>query len=258
MTITRNELQSFLDTYLNISDYKDYGPNGLQIEGKENIKKIAYAVSATRASISKATEISADALIVHHGLFWKFHGPKTITGAFAKRVKPLIQNDINLFGYHLPLDAHDEVGNAAAIAKKMNLQKLAPFGDYKGMPTGIQGKFLTPLKVTELQKLLENTLNHSVIVSAKDSSKLVSSIGIITGGANGDWVHAQECGLDAYLTGEISEHDWHEAQEGDIVFFAGGHNATEQFGVQELMQVIQINFRDKDLEHVFIPSDNPA
>jgi dinuclear metal center YbgI/SA1388 family protein len=258
MTITRNELQSFLDTYLNISEYNDYGPNGLQIEGKENIKKIAYAVSATRDSISKAVENSCDALIVHHGLFWKFHGPKTITGAFAKRVKPLIQNDINLMGYHLPLDAHEIAGNAVAIAKRINLHKLTPFGDYKGMPTGIQGEFSPPLKVSELKNLLENTLNHSIIVSTKDPSQLVSSIGIITGGANGYWTQAQECGLDAFLTGEISEHDWHEAQEGDIVFFAGGHNATEQFGVQELMQVIQEEFKDKDLEHVFIPSDNPA
>ena len=257
MTINREDLQSFLNQYLNIAEFNDYGPNGLQIEGKDKISKIAYAVSATRDSILKAVEYNADALIVHHGLFWKFHGAKTITDAFAKRVRPLIQNDINLFGYHLPLDAHMECGNAASIAKRLQLNNLAPFGDYKGMPIGVKGSFLHAKDIITVSQKLEQVLDHKVIVAANDNQKNIQSIGIITGGANSQWIQAQAEGLDAYLTGEISEHDWHEAQEGNVVFFAGGHNATEQYGIQELMKVIQNKFGN-NLEHYFIKSMNPA
>ena len=155
MTVKRNEILSFLNSELNIREYQDYGPNGLQIEGKEEVSKIAYAVSATRDSVEKAVALGADMLIVHHGLFWKFHGVRTITDAFAKRVKPLIQNDINLLGYHLPLDGNLEFGNAAAVANRIQLKGLEPFGDYKGMPTGVKGNFETPLTVNELQSRLK-------------------------------------------------------------------------------------------------------
>ena len=209
--VKRNELTQYLNSYLNISEFKDYGPNGLQIEGKDNISKIGFAVSATKASVEEATRKGADALIVHHGLFWVFHGPRPLTGPFAKRVLPLVKNEVNLFGYHLPLDAHLEVGNAVSIAKKLNLGELAPFGDHKGSPTGIKGNFSKPLKAKELQESLSSLLNHQVILSSPNPNQVINSIGIITGGANGDWVHSLNEGLDAYLTGEISEHDWHEA-----------------------------------------------
>lgn len=258
MSLKRNELEVFLNSYLNISNFSDYCPNGLQVEGKENIKKIAYAVSATKYSIEKAIEEKADALIVHHGLFWKFHGTKPIIGPFANRLKPLIKNDINLFGYHLPLDAHLESGNASSIAKLLNLQNLKPFGDYNGVATGVSGTFKNKVKVHDLKLMLEKILNHEVILSSEDDSSYMDSIGIITGGANSDWILAKKAGLDAYLTGEISEHNWHEAMEAGIHYFAGGHNATEQFGIQELMKVIQNQFKENKLEHFFIESKNPA
>ena len=135
--------------------FKDYCPNGLQVEGSKTISKVAFSVSATKHSIAKACEWGADALVVHHGLFWKFHGTKPIKGPFAKRVIPLIKNDINLFGYHLPLDAHPEVGNAAAIADELELVNRDSFGDYKGSPTGIKGKFKSPMTRDELAKKLE-------------------------------------------------------------------------------------------------------
>jgi dinuclear metal center YbgI/SA1388 family protein len=256
--LKRNELTKYLNQLLNIYDYQDYGPNGLQIEGVDEIKKICFAVSATRDSIQEAVRMKADALIVHHGLFWKFHGVRTITKTFGKRVIPLIKNDINLYGYHLPLDAHIEVGNAAAVANKMELTDLRPFGDHKGMPTGVKGKFKSPLKASELQEKLKKILNHDVILASDDETKEISNIGIITGGANGDWIQAQKEGLDAYLTGEISEHDWHEAREGGVAFFAGGHNATEQFGVQELMKNLYDKYNEQGVEFFFIPSSNPA
>ena len=256
--IKRSTLVKHLNKLLNIYDYSDYGPNGLQIEGKDEIKKIAFAVSATRDSITKAVALEADALIVHHGLFWKFHGPKTLTGAFYKRVAPLVKNDINLLGYHLPLDGHIELGNAAAIAQRIGLNNLKEFGDHKGMHTGVKGKFSPAITPLQLKEKLEEVLNHKVIHSAPNDSK-IETMGIITGGANSDWLKAKYDNLDSYLTGEISEHDWHEAAEDNIHYFAGGHNATEQFGVQSLMKNIHETFnQNNELELFYIASNNPA
>ena len=254
--INRDELTRYFNSLLDVQLFSDYGPNGLQIEGKETLRKLAFAVSATRDSVAKACEWGADALIVHHGLFWSFHGPRPITGAFAKRVKPLIKNDINLYGYHLPLDAHIEYGNAASLARRIGMTELEPFGDRKGAPLGVKGKFSSAQKPEELKNKIAATLNHSVIHSSPNQQP-IATMGIITGGANSDWIEAQRQGLDAYLTGEISEHDWHEAQEGNVHFFAAGHNATEQFGVQELLENLKAKHGDA-LEYLFIPSENPA
>lgn len=255
--INRDTLLRDLNTKLMIDAFDDYGPNGLQIEGHTSITKIAFAVSATRYTINKAVELGANALIVHHGLFWKFHGPKTITGSFYKRVEPLIRNNINLIGYHLPLDAHIELGNAAAIAEQIDLEKLTAFGNHKGMPTGVWGEFKTPISPKDLSSKLEIILDHTIIHSSPNLDP-IKTMGIITGGANGDWRAAKALGLDSYLTGEISEHDWHEAQEDNVHFFAGGHNATEQFGVQKIMKYIYEKYQDKNLEFFFIPVNNPA
>lgn len=255
--ITRLELLDYLNQYLKIDTFNDYCPNGLQIEGTTLVKNIAFAVSATRESIEKAVELKVDTLIVHHGLFWKFHGTKPIIEAFAARVKPLIKNDINLIGYHLPLDAHIESGNAAVIAKRLSLTQVEPFGEYKGSYIGVKGIFPEAIPATKLSSNLKKILNHDIIHSCYEDnqSAAISSIGIITGGANSDWVKAKEDGLDAYLTGEISEHDYHESREAGIHMFAGGHNATEVFGVQELMSLLKDKF---SIQAHFIPSNNPA
>lgn len=256
--IKRDEIVNYLNTYLDIQNFTDYGPNGIHIEGKENINTIAFAVSATRYSIEKAIELKADMLIVHHGLFWKFHGVRAIKGSFAKRIKPLIQHDITLLGYHLPLDAHLEVGNAAGVAKRIEMIDLKPFGDHKGSPTGVKGRLKSKIKVDQFAEKLGKTLDHHVLISSYDKSAEIESIGIITGGANSDWIKAKEEGLDAYITGEMSEHDWHEAKESDMHFFAGGHNATEKFGVQDLMKHLYDKYSKDNIELYFIPEDNPA
>lgn len=253
-SISRIELTEFLNTTLNVKEYSDYGPNGLQIEGTETIKKVAFAVSAQRSSIESACAWKADAMVVHHGLFWKFHGAKTVTGPFAKRVKPLIQNDINLLGYHLPLDAHIQYGNAAGLASAIEMTNLKPFGDYKGMPTGVYGTLVSPMNQSELSKKLEDVLNHTII-SSETSDDTIETIGIITGGANGQWVDSLKLGLDAYITGEMSEHDYHESREAGIHMFAGGHNATERFGVLALKTLVEERF---GIECLFIDSSNPA
>jgi dinuclear metal center YbgI/SA1388 family protein len=254
---TRQEIEQFLKELLRPDIFDDYCPNGLQIEGKSEIKKIAFAVSATKESVDKAIQFNADMLIVHHGLFWKFHGTRTLTGPFAKRVFPLVKNDINLIGMHLPLDGHQEIGNAATIAQLLNLQNLLPFGTYKGVATGIRGEFVTPLSPLALKLHLEKVLQHTILYSAPvDSQELISNIGIITGGANGEWKEAHRLGLKSYLTGEMSEHDYHESREAGVHMYAGGHHATEKFGIQNLMNVIHNKYFD--LECAFFDSENPA
>ncbi len=255
MTLSRKELEHYLNELLTPKRFQDYGPNGLQIEGTDSIKRIAFAVSATAASAQQAISLGCDTLIVHHGLFWGFHPVKTLTGSFGRRVRPLVQNNINLFGYHLPLDAHPEMGNAATLGQKIGLINQQPFGNYKGMPTGISGQFTSAVTATELKQKLAQLLDHNVLVSTHDSNAKIASMGIITGGANGDWYQAERAGLDAYLTGEMSEHDWHESQEAGVHMFAGGHHATEQFGIQALMAKIQEQF---GVKCDFVNSNNPA
>ncbi len=253
--ITRHQLQDFFNECLAPHLYSDYGSNGLQIEGCANLSRIAFAVSATRDSITKACEKGAQALVVHHGLFWSFHGAKTITGAFANRIKPAIKHDLNLFAYHLPLDGHKTIGNAAVLGTRLGVKDQQPFGDYKGMPTGICGVLSEPMMAAEFSHLLEQTANHQVIVATPDPHKKITSVAIITGGANGEWITAARQGLDAYVTGEISEHDWHNSQEHDVHMFAAGHHATEQFGIQALMELTR---QALDVECFYINSDNPA
>jgi putative NIF3 family GTP cyclohydrolase 1 type 2 len=166
----------------------------------------------------------------------------------------LIQHDVNLLGYHLPLDAHLEYGNAARVALLLGLENLEPFGDYQGMPTGVKGIFPAPKSADQLKNELEELLDHTVIHAQGDQEE-IQSMGIITGGANGDWVSAWREGLDSYLTGEISEHDWHESSEAGIHMFAGGHNATESFGIQALQKLVEKHF---EVETLYIPSSNPA
>lgn len=254
-SVTRQELSSYLNELFRIKEYDDYGPNGLQIEGQELISKIAFAVSATADTVQKAVTEKADALIVHHGLFWKFHGPRAITGTFAKRVSPLIRNEINLYGLHLPLDGHPVLGNAASLAKLLGLQDLEDFGLRNGVPTGIKGNFLTPIKASDLALKLEKTLDHKVMHSSPDDNQEIFSMGIITGGANSEWKLAAKEGLDSYLTGEMSEHDWNEAKEGGMHMYAGGHHATEKFGIQSLKDHLRDRF---EIETVFFDSENPA
>lgn len=253
--MTRDELEQFLNETLEPTRYQDYGPNGLQIEGKDEIQKIAFAVSATKDSIAQAVKEKADALIVHHGLFWRFHGTRTITGPFAKRVVPLIQNDINLFGYHLPLDGHLQYGNAAGLAHALGMENIEPFALEKGSYLGVKGELPKSQSSKEFAKTLEKVLSHSVLHACPESNGTIQSLGIITGGANSKWTMALDDGLDAYITGEMSEHDWNEARESELHMFAGGHHATEVFGVQNLQKLIASKF---DIQTIYINSENPA
>jgi dinuclear metal center YbgI/SA1388 family protein len=251
----REKLENFLKNLLSPHTFQDYCPNGLQVIGKENISRIAFAVSATKDSISQAVDAKADCLIVHHGLFWKFHGVRTLTGPFAKRIFPLVKNDINLFAYHLPLDANLEIGNAVCLANQLQLFNIQPFGDYKGSPTGVKGILPQSVDSNTFNKNLKNILDHQILHSRPETKDAIKTVGIITGGANSDWLLALKENLDCYITGEMSEHDWHEAKEAGIHMFAGGHHATEKFGVQALMKKINNEFK---VDCIYIDSKNPA
>jgi dinuclear metal center YbgI/SA1388 family protein len=255
--LTRQELIDCLDQLLSPQEFEDYGPNGLQVEGQAEIKNISFAVSATRQSIEQAVENGSDTLIVHHGLFWKFNQGKTLTGTFAKRVFPLVEHKINLIAYHLPLDANLEIGNAAVIAKRLELKGVSPFGDHKGHSIGVKGYFDPPLIPSCLEEKLRAVLQHPII-HAQASTPTISSLGIITGGASSKWCSAIGEEVDSYLTGEISEHDWHDSQEANIHMFAGGHNATESLGIQALMRWTQESFDQHELRCHYISSSNPA
>lgn len=255
MSITRTRLQDYFQKLLTPEAFEDYAPNGLQVEGKETISKIAFAVSATQDSIAQALRWGADALVVHHGVFWKHQGPRTVTGAWGERIKSLVKSDVNLFAYHLPLDAHSEIGNAVSLGKEIGLSDLIPFAVYKRQPMGAKGKFATSITAIELKMKLETVLKHSVILATPDENNPIASLGIITGGANNDWTEAMKDGLDAYLTGEISEYNWHDAKEAGIHYFAGGHHATERFGILALKKKIEA---DLGITCEFFDSQNPA
>jgi dinuclear metal center YbgI/SA1388 family protein len=256
MTQTTSTLQEYLNKLLTPSLFEDYAPNGLQIEGKAHLKRLAFAVSATQESIQQALTWGADALIVHHGIFWKHQGARLITGGWGERVKMCVKSDLNLFAYHLPLDSHPEVGNAVSLGKEIGLENLMPFALYKKQPLGTKGSFPVALSAEELTQRLEKILNHKVIVASPREKKLIKNLGIITGGANNEWVEALKEGLDAYLTGEISEYNWHDSIEAGIHYFAGGHHATERPGIKSLMQKVKADF--PDLEVLFFDSENPA
>jgi dinuclear metal center YbgI/SA1388 family protein len=256
MSVAQNDLLNYLNQLFSPHNFEDYAPNGLQIEGKKKLGKIAFAVSATQESIKQAVDWGADGLIVHHGIFWKYQGARPVTGAWGERVKLCIQNELNLIAYHLPLDAHAEIGNAVALAKEIGLKELCPFALYKKQPMGTKGVLNEPITAKALKDQLEKHLNHQVLLATPDENKKISSIGIITGGANNDWVKALEENLDAYITGEISEYNWHDAKEAGVHYFAGGHHATERFGIKALMSKIENDH--PGIEVTFFDSENPA
>lgn len=255
MSMLRKDLLNYFDQLLAPSQFEDYSPNGLQIEGTAEISKVAFAVSATKSSIDAAIAWGAQALVVHHGVLWKHQGARSITGAWGERIKSAVKNDLNVIAYHLPLDAHAEVGNARALADELKLTDLSPFAPYKRQALGLKGRFPTPIKASELKDQLKKILGHEIIHASPDDSQLISTLGIVTGGANNEWSRALEDGLDAFLTGEISEYNWHDAKEAGIHYFAGGHHATEKFGIQALMKKLKL---EKKVEAAFFDSENPA
>jgi putative NIF3 family GTP cyclohydrolase 1 type 2 len=165
MSIKQKDFDSYLKLLLKPENYKDYAANGLQVEGRDVISKIAFTVSASKEAIEFAVKKKADAMIAHHGIIWKGNELRTYTGAYANRLFPLIKNNVNLYGFHLPLDAHPEIGNNYVIASQLKLKDIQPFAEYNGNSIGFMGRFESPLKVLDLEKKLAKLFKRNVVVS---------------------------------------------------------------------------------------------
>ncbi len=248
--VNRNELENYLNTFLDCDGFNDIGPNGLQVQGRDNIQKIITGVSAGVELFQRAIEKKADAIIVHHGIIWNFERP-VYKGGYKNRVKLLLENEINLFGLHLPLDAHPEIGNNAEIARLLGVTDLEPFGEYNGRYMGIKGH-LPGVPVKELFKQIQDRINPEALSFLYGPDK-INKIGIISGAAQKSVTQAVEANLDMFITGEVSEHVLNYVKEENIHFISAGHYATERFGVLALGRHLTEKF-NLDVEFVDIPN----
>ncbi|MDY7219541.1 Nif3-like dinuclear metal center hexameric protein [Denitrificimonas sp. JX-1] len=252
MPVSRQVLVKEIEDYLNVNAISDYCPNGLQVEGKEQIKRIVSGVTASQALIEAAIELQADALLVHHGYFWKGED-QPIVGMKQRRIKALLAHDINLLAYHLPLDVHPEVGNNVQLAQRLGLTITGPLEPDNPRNVGLIGELNPPLSATELATHIEKVLDRAPLVVGHQH--LIKRVAWCTGGAQSYIEHAIAVGADAYITGEVSERTFHEAKENGISFFAAGHHATERYGVQALGEWLAKRFA---IEHHYVECDNPV
>lgn len=245
-----NQIINFINQYLEIQLYRDFCPNGLQVEGKKNIQKIALGVSATEEFIQKAIEEKCDLLIVHHGLFWN-KDSRVIKGHTKKRLKLLLDNDINLVAYHLPLDYHQEVGNNVQLAKRLGFENIMKYGSSKPFGLGISGTFKGD--VGKLKDKIELVLERTPYVLEHGNKESFSKVGIITGGAQGYFLDSVNEGVDCFITGEMSEFNDSLSKEYNVPFIAAGHYHTEMFGVQALGKKITEKF---NIPNIFLKTNN--
>jgi dinuclear metal center YbgI/SA1388 family protein len=253
MSANLSDLVSFLDNTLSPEMFRDYCPNGLQIEGRQQVNKIVTGVTASQALIDKAIELNADLILVHHGFFWKGEDSR-IQGMKKKRIKALLENDISLLAYHLPLDAHPEFGNNARLAKLLGIEVTGGLEPDNPRSVGNIGTLETAMNAEEFAKLLEAKLARKPLAVAGGDHK-IKTVAWCTGGAQGYIDKAFALGADAYLSGEISEPTFHSAVENGIHYFAAGHHATERYGVQALGEELALKF---DLQHQYVEIDNPV
>jgi dinuclear metal center YbgI/SA1388 family protein len=246
----RIELELYLNNLLEIGRFKDYCPNGLQVEGARRVQKIATGVTASLAFLEAAREWGADAVLVHHGYFWRNEAPQ-IAGRKYQRLRTLIANDINLFAYHLPLDSHPDFGNNAQLGARLGLIADARFAD---QDLGWSAPLALPLSLEHFSATVENVLGRKPLVFG-DSDKELRRVAWCTGGAQGYFEQAIAAGADVFVSGEVSEQTMHIAAESGVAYISAGHHATERYGVQALGAHLSEQF---DIDHVFIDIDNPV
>ena len=244
----RNEILNTLTQWLAPDDFKDYCPNGLQVEGAEQVRRIISGVTASRALIDAAIEANADMILVHHGYFWKGED-QAIRGMKRERIRQLLEHDINLVAYHLPLDDHPEYGNNRQLADVLGISNPRPLGGLVW-----EGGLDVALTPSELGERIAKALGRPPLYVGSGPAK-ISRVGWCTGAAQGFINKALDAGLDAYISGEISEPTTHTARECGIHYFAAGHHATERYGVQALGRALEQAF---GVEHRFIDCDNPV
>ena len=243
-------IAEYANERLKINLFKDYSPNGLQVEGRAEVGLIVSGVTACRQLIEQAVTAGADLLLVHHGYFWRGE-PSVLTGLRRELIRLLLEHDISLLAYHLPLDAHPELGNNAGLADALDLQVEGALNEHS---VGNYGCPSQPLGIDELSHRVTQALGREPLVIPAGPDR-VSRIGWCTGAAQGYIEQAVELGLDAYISGEISEQTVHIAREAGIHYIAAGHHATERFGVQRLGAELAARFQ---LQHRYIDVDNPV
>ena len=247
-----HDIVQWCNQTLKANEFKDYAPNGLQIEGKSEIKKIVCAVTASEDAIDAAIAQQADVLLVHHGYFWKGE-PYPITGMRGNRIKKLIQHNISLIAYHLPLDAHPVLGNNAAIADLIGLKNLEALDSSEKHPIGNIAYLEHALSPEQFKAKLQAIFDFNVIHLPSDKPQ-IQKVGFCTGGAQDFINKAAQENCDAYISGEVSERTFYEAKELGVHYFACGHHATERGGVQRLGQAIADQFT---ISVQFVDTANP-
>ena len=253
MATSLHTLIQTLDDWMQADSFNDYAPNGLQVEGRDHIHKLALGVTASAAVIEQAVAWGADALLVHHGYFWK-NEPATLTGIKGRRIRALLENQISLIAYHLPLDCHPEFGNNKTLLDRLDLPNGSPIDGEGGLlwSVALAGQFTLDQLATRIASRLKRT--PMVIQSSRAKDRLDRMI-VCTGGAQDYIAKAQRYGADSYLSGEISERTTHEARELGVHYIAAGHHATERYGVQALGSKIK---NDMGVEIAFFDDHNPA
>lgn len=246
----RDQLAASLDQLLEPSRFRDYCPNGLQVEGRDEIQRVITGVSASQDLLEQAIVLGADAIVVHHGYFWRGEDGR-ITGLRKKRLQALLANDISLFAYHLPLDAHPQLGNNAQLAALLGWQFEGNFAEQEIACLGSDSQ---PGTAAMLAARLEKVLGRKPLLVGP-AEREVRRIGWCSGGAQGYFEQAIAAGVDAYVSGEISEQTVHLARESGVAYLACGHHATERYGVAALAQYLRNQF---GLDAEFVDLDNPV
>lgn len=252
-SVSRAEFTQLLNQWLSPDTFKDVGENGLQVEGTSSVSKVVCGVTANLALIDHAVAQKADAIVVHHGLVWG-GGIRKLTGWLGNRVRKLMLHEVNLYGYHLPLDAHPKLGNNAGLADALGLSEdRRPFGTYKGQAIGIAGTLVEPMTLSALKdRIIENVGPPQFVSGAAD--KMIRSVGLCTGGAP-DLIHeAVDEGLDLYMTGESTEYCDAVSAETGVAFVAGGHHQTERFGARRVAEALVA----EGFDATFFDVENPA
>ncbi|MEH6357406.1 MAG: Nif3-like dinuclear metal center hexameric protein [Pseudomonadales bacterium] len=253
MTATLSDIIGLCEQLLEPRQFKDYCPNGLQVEGASLVTKIVSGVTASQELIEAAIAQGAQLILVHHGYFWKGESPQVV-GMKRNRLKALLANDISLLAYHLPLDAHSTLGNNAQLADLLGLQIEQGMEPGNERSIGLIGRLPEPMSGDEFAAHIETKLGRKPL-HIKGSEGLISRVAWCTGAAQGMIDTAAELQADAYLTGEISEPTVHSARELGLHFYAAGHHATERYGVQALGEYLSAQL---GVEHVFVDIDNPV
>jgi len=243
------ELENIVNQQLNSGAFSDYAPNGLQVEGRTEVKTLITGVTASQALVDEAVARNADAILVHHGYFWKSE-PAVIKGMKRNRLRALLANDINLYGWHLPLDAHPTLGNNAQLAKLLDIEVKGEV-----QPLVFWGELATPLSGEALAQRIEEKLGRAPLHCGDNAPAQIRRVAWCSGGGQGFIDSAAAFGADAYITGEVSEQTIHSAREQGIHFFAAGHHATERGGIKALGEWLA---SEHGLDVTFIDIPNPA